>query len=332
MNSNLTLKSIGLKGVYMLASSLGGSKENLKYIDAVSNVSFELYKNEVFGIAGESGCGKSTLLKILYGHVKPPLKLEQGSVELNAEKEKINIYSLNLKERQNKIWWKYISYIPQSAMNVLNPTMRIKDHFAELFKIHMNIDKQEAYAQSQKYAESMGLPKDALSAFPHQLSGGMKQRVVILMAVLLEPKLILADEPSSALDVITQQAVLTLLLNTQKRLGNILIVVSHDMGIHSVITDRMAIMYAGKLVEVGETEKIFENPLHPYTCALIESLLRLGDKSQRLGLSGQPPDLGNPPPGCRFHPRCSHAKDVCRKEEPKQLDEDERSVACWLYD
>lgn len=332
MNPNLILKAMGLEGVYMLAPSLRGSKEKLEYVDAVSNVSFELRRNEVFGIAGESGCGKSTLLKILYGHVKPPLKLKHGSVELYVEKEKIDVHSLNLEERQKEIWWKHVSFIPQGTMNVLNPTMRIRDHFAELFKIQMNMGKQESYAQAQKYSESMGLPKDALSAFPHQLSGGMVQRAVIAMAVSLEPELILADEPSSALDVITQRAVLTFLLETQKRLGNTLALVSHDMGIHSVLTDRIAIMYAGRLAEVGETIETFENPLHPYTRALIDSLPRLGDKSQRTGLGGQPPDLRNPPPGCRFHLRCPHAKDICRKEQPKLLKDDDHSVACWLYD
>jgi peptide/nickel transport system ATP-binding protein len=331
MDSNLIMNAIALKGGYFLTSSPQSIKKNLKYIDAVSDISFNLYKNEIFGIAGESGCGKSTLLKILYGHIKPPLKLSQGLLELYMEKEKVNIYSLSLRERQNKIWWKYISYVPQGAMNILNPAMRVKDHFAEIYKTHLNVGKQEAYAQSQKYAESMGLPKDALSAFPHQLSGGMKQRVVILMAVLLKPKIILADEPTSALDIISQRAVLTLLLNIKKKLSNTFILVSHDMGIHSVITDRVAIMYAGKFVEVGETTKVFENPLHPYTNALIASHIWLGDKSQKVGLSGQPPSLESPPPGCRFHPRCPNVKDICRKEEPGQFIENGRVVACWLY-
>jgi len=327
VDSNLILRAVSLKGVYMLSRT--ESPED--YVDAVSDVSLELQRNEVFGIAGESGCGKSTLLKILYGYVKPPLMLKEGTVELYAENRKISMYSLGLEERQNKIWWKHVSYVPQSAMNVLNPTMRIRDHFAELFKIHLNMEKEEAYAQAQKYSEGMGLPKDALSAFPHQLSGGMKQRAVIAMAVSLEPKLILADEPSSALDVITQRAVLTLLLEIQKRLSNTLILVSHDMGIHSVLTDKVAITYAGKIVEIGETEGIFEKPLHPYTQVLIQSLPRLGDKTQRAGLGGQPPDLRNPPPGCRFHPRCAHARDVCPREEPELLQKGDRNVACWLY-
>jgi len=287
----------------------------------------------VFGIAGESGCGKSTLLKILYGHIKPPLTLKQGSVELYTGGEKpINISSLSLKEHQRTVWWKRISYIPQASMNVLNPTMRARAHFAEMLKIHMGMSKEEAYSKAEEYAESIGLPRDALNAFPHQLSGGMRQRTVIAMAVLLKPELVLADEPSSALDVITQRTALTFLKDVQRGLGNTLVLVTHDMGVQAVLTDRVAVMYAGKIVEIGETAGIFEKPLHPYTRALVDSLPRLGDKSQRAGLGGQPPDLRRPPAGCRFHPRCAHAMDVCSREEPQLVRRGDRShAACWLY-
>jgi len=330
----LILKARDLKGGYTLQSPLQRSAQaSQEYIDAVSNVSMELYRDEVFGIAGESGCGKSTLIKILYGYINPPLTLKQGSVELYAEEEKpIDISSLGLEERQRRVWWKRISYIPQASMNILNPTMRIRDHFAEMFKIHMGMGKEKAYPKAQEYAESMGLPRDALRAFPHQLSGGMRQRTVIAMAVLLKPELVLADEPSSALDVITQRTALTFLKDVQRGLGNTLVLVTHDMGIQAVLTDRVAIMYAGKIIEIGETAGIFEKPLHPYTQALIDSLPRLGDKSQRTGLGGQPPDLSRPPAGCRFHPRCAHAMDACNREEPQLLEKgDGRHVACWLY-
>lgn len=318
------LKGSNLKGGYELESGI--------YVDAVSNVSLELHKNEILGIAGESGCGKSTLIRILYGYVEPPLTLKNGSIELYAKDGSVyNIPSLSINNLRNKVWWKHISYIPQNAMNVLNPSMRIRDHFAEIYREHLGLEKREAYSTARKYIESFGLPIDVLSAFPHQLSGGMKQRIVIALSLLLEPDLVLADEPTSALDVINQRASLTLLKDMQEKLGNTVVLVSHDMGVQSVLTDRIAVMYAGKIVEVGETQEILRNQLHPYTEALFSSLPRIGDKTQRKGLTGQPPDLKNPPSGCRFHPRCPYAKHICSKEEPKMMKDSDHQVACWLY-
>jgi peptide/nickel transport system ATP-binding protein len=322
---DLVLRGLNIKGVYEMS--------NL-YVDAVNNVSLELYKNEIFGIAGESGCGKSTLVKILYGYIEPPLKLKSGSIELyssNNEKP-FMISSLSLDDLRNTVWWKHISYIPQNSMNVLNPTTRIRDHFAEMYKTYMGMKKKEAYAMARKYLEEFGLPSDALQAFPHQLSGGMRQRIVIAMSLLLQPDVVLADEPTSALDVINQRAALMFLKKAQERLKNTIVLVSHDMGIHSVLTDRMGVMYAGNIVEVGGTHAIFEKPLHPYTKALIDSLPRLGDKARRTGLKGQPPDLRQPPSGCRFHPRCPYSKPICQREEPKLVKiEKDREVSCWIY-
>lgn len=320
---NPVLKGLSIKGGYELPGL---------YVDAVSGVSLELRRNEVFGIAGESGCGKSTLIKILYGYVEPPLTFKNGSIELYANDENVfEISSLSLDKLRKTVWWRHVSYIPQNAMNVLNPTIRIRDHFAEMYKAHMGLEKSEAYARAQGYIEGFGLPNDVLAAFPHQLSGGMRQRVVIATSLLLEPSLVLADEPSSALDIINQRAALTFLKNAQEKLGNTLVLVSHDMGIQGVLTDRIALMYAGKIIEVGETREVIENPLHHYTQSLIKSLPRLGDQAERRGLEGQPPDLGQPPPGCRFHPRCPYSKPICQKEEPK-ISEIERDhyVSCWL--
>ncbi len=321
-----------LKAGYRL-STMGLQKEVEIYVDAVSGVSLTLGRDEIFGIAGESGCGKSTLIKVIYGYRESSLILRDGSVRLYGRGgEEFDIVKLNRIRLQRDVWWKHISYIPQSSMNILNPTMRIKDHFAEILKIHRGVEKDEAYREAGKYLESMGLPIDALSAFPHQLSGGMRQRVVIALALLLEPSLVLADEPSSALDVINQKIVLTLLREKQEELKNTVVIVSHDMGVHGVLSDRMAIMYAGKIVEICDTTEIFWKPLHPYTKALIESLPRLGDKSKRIGLGGAPPDLRNPPPGCRFHPRCPYVMPVCSKADPPLREvKSSHYTACWLY-
>lgn len=328
------LEAEKLKGGYLLSSMQTlSSEQHDVYVDAVSGVSLKLRRNEVFGIAGESGCGKSTLMKMFYGLIDPPLILRGGLVKLPTEGgEELCITSLTRKQLRKDVWWKHTSYIPQSSMNVLNPTMRIRDHFAEMLKVHAGMQKKEAYVEARRYVEQAGLPIDVLSAFPHQLSGGMRQRVVIAIGLLLEPDLVLTDEPSSALDVINQRVVLTMLGDAQKALKNTLVIVSHDMGVHGVMTHRMSIMYAGKIIEIGTTEDIFEKPLHPYAQALIKSLPKLGDKEQRTGLSGRPPDLRSPPSGCRFHPRCPHAMPICSNETPKIEEmKANRYVACWLY-
>jgi len=329
----LVLKAVNLKGGYLLGSTYTSDLRYEIYVDAVSGISLELRRNEIFGIAGESGCGKSTLVKILYGYIKPPLILKEGCVDLyTREGETFSISSLKEEYKRKHIYWKYISYIPQASMNVLNPTMRIRDNFAEILKLHANMEKEESYKKAEEYIGQFGLPKDVLAAFPHQLSGGMRQRVTILLALIMTPDLVLADEPTSALDVINQQVVLMMLRALQERFKNTVVIVSHDMGVHGVITHRLAVMYAGRLVEIGRTEEIFEDPLHPYTQSLIRSLPKLGDKSQRKGLSGHPPDLKNPPSGCRFRPRCPSYGPQCREETPTLIEvKHGRYVECWLY-
>ena len=318
--SEKTLLIENLKGGYLLGN---------KYVDAVSNITMLVKDNEVLGIAGESGCGKSTLIKMIYGYIKYPLIVKNGKVNLKMNNTWVNILKLNEEDRRKNIWWKYISYIPQNSLNVLNPTSRIKDHFAEILSLHRGLKKEEAYELASEYLKEMELPIEVLNAYPHQLSGGMRQRVVIALALLLKPRLILADEPTTALDVIIQRGILTLLLETQRKLKNTLILVTHDMGIHAMLTDRIAIMYAGKIIEVGGTKEIFNNPLHPYTKILIESLVKIGEKKLRRGIKGMPPNLTAPPSGCRFHPRCPLATEICSLKEPYLIKaSNDHFVAC----
>ena len=272
-------------------------------IHVVKDVDFEIRDNEIFGIAGESGCGKSTLLKTLYDIVEFPLEIDSGKVILSGTK---NGRDFSFESGQiRKSWWNQISYVPQAAQSVLNPIVRLKDQFLDSIPKET---KDETPAQTlsrvARYMEGLGLSPDVLDAYPFQLSGGMRQRAVIALATFMSPNVVLADEPTTALDVVVQRGILMMLTDLQKQFKNTLVIVSHDMGVHYQITDRMGIMYSGSFVELGPTEAIFDDPIHPYTRMLIGALPRVGDKSQKVGIPGCPPALKNPPPGCRFAERC----------------------------
>ncbi|MEC8840656.1 MAG: ABC transporter ATP-binding protein [Candidatus Poribacteria bacterium] len=298
-------------------------------VKAVDDISIEIKEKEVLGIAGESGCGKSTLLKVLLGTIDPPLKIVDGTMQYEFE-ESYNVLSMS-KDEIKQIRWTQVSYIPQGSMHVLNPVRKIRDTFHDFIATHQNLDKSETTKLSQDYLQKLGLSGQVMNAYPHQLSGGMRQRVTIALATILSPKLVFADEPTTALDVLVQRGVVQLLKEIQQREGSTLVLVSHDMGVHANLADRIAILYAGKLVEEAETQSIFKNPLHPYTQYLIESLPRLDDKTERSSIPGRPPALDNPPEGCRFHPRCPHAMDVCTKEVPPLVDIGEgHKTACFL--
>lgn len=286
-------------------------------VHVVKDVNFEIYDNEIFGIAGESGCGKSTLLKTLYDIIEFPLEIDSGKVILSGVK---NGAAFSYESGQiRKSWWNNISYVPQAAQSVLNPIVRLKSQFLD--SIPKEDRKNETSAQTLervgKYLEELGLSRDVLEAFPFQLSGGMRQRAIIALATFMSPNVVLADEPTTALDVVVQRGILMMLLRLQRQFRNTLVIVSHDMGVHYQITNRMGIMYSGSFVELGKTEDIFNDPIHPYTKMLIGALPKVGDKSQKVGIPGRPPSLKNPPPGCRFAERCPHATDKCRAEVPK---------------
>jgi peptide/nickel transport system ATP-binding protein len=224
-------------------------------------------------------------------------------------------------ELRRSIRWKEISYVMQGSMSVLNPVRRIIRTFEDIVDTHQRITDRAAFlAQTREHVNSLGLPTDVLSAYPHQLSGGMRQRVAIALATVFHPSLIIADEPTTALDVVVQRGVLHLLKDIQAESRNTVLLVTHDMAVHANVADRVAIMYAGRLVEEAPTEIIFNAPRHPYTQHLIRSLPAIGDKSSKASLGGAPPNLANPPQGCRFHPRCPRAMDLCRTQVPEMVD------------
>ena len=300
-------------------------------IRVVNDVNFEIYDNEIFGIAGESGCGKTTLLKALYDIVEFPLEVDEGRVILSGEKNGTPFSYETGKIRQT--WWNNISYVPQAAQSVLNPITRLKSQFLDSIpkEDRENETEEQTLARVADYLKELSLSPELLNAFPFQLSGGMRQRVIIALATFMSPNVVLADEPTTALDVVVQRGILMLLMRLQKILKNTMVLVSHDMGVHYQVTDRMGIMYAGGFVELGKTDDVFNDPIHPYTKMLISALPRVGDKSQKTGIPGRPPAFTNPPPGCRFEPRCPEAIPKCAQDVPVFCEvRPSRFAACHL--
>ena len=286
-------------------------------VHVLKDINFEIHDDEIFGIAGESGCGKTTLLNTLYDIIEYPLVIDQGRVVLEGEKDgkKYSYESGQIR----KTWWNNIAYVPQAAQSVLNPIVRLKTQFIDSIpkEARKKQKPEEILKRVAEYLKELNLSPDVLESYPFQLSGGMRQRAIIALATFMAPGVVLADEPTTALDVVVQKGILMMLMRLQKQLKNTLIIVSHDMGVHYQITDRMAIMYSGSVAELGNTEDIFNDPIHPYTKMLVDALPRVGEDVQRVGIAGRPPALKNPPPGCRFAPRCPHATDRCRSAVPK---------------
>lgn len=297
------------------------------YVNAVDDVDFTIEKDEIFGIAGESGCGKSTLLKVMYDMMEYPLEISGGKVSLQME-DGSTVDSGEI----SRVWWKQISYVPQGAMHVMNPVARVDSQFYDTIntKYHRKMTKKEAREKIAAYLQELQLSPEVLRAYPHQLSGGMRQRVLIALATFLNPRVILADEPTTALDVVVQRDILGMLMAVQKKMQNSMVIVSHDMGVHYQVTNRMGIMYAGQMIEIGPTDDIFNNPQHPYTKMLIGALPRVGDNSQKEGIPGTPPSLKNPPPGCRFAARCKYSTEECSRRQPDRVQVGERHYAACL--
>ena len=297
-------------------------------IKAVDGIDLEVRKGERFGIVGESGCGKSTTAMSLLRLIKPPGSIENGRVILDGA----DILALD-DEEMRSVRWSRISLIPQGSMNSLNPVIKIGSQIADAVVAHEGSGgRAEAKARIIELLGMVGLPARVYGMYPHELSGGMKQRVCIAMAIVLQPQVIIADEPTSALDVVVQRVVTQTLIKVQERLGAALIIIGHDMGLLAQLVDRLAVMYAGKVAEVSPAEDIYQDPLHPYTQLLIGSIPSVKEKKRLEGIPGLPPALLEPPSGCIFHPRCPHATEQCSREVPEYREvRPGRMVACHLF-
>lgn len=296
-------------------------------VKAVDDVSLTLERGRILGVAGESGCGKSTLAWSILGMVPPPGKIVSGSIVVDG----VDVTKLSEDELRRKIRWKKVSMIFQGAMNSLNPVYTAGAQIEEVLRYHGGMSRVEARNRVYELLESVGLDRSIANRYPHELSGGQKQRVVISMALALEPDIVIADEPTTALDVVVQAQILNLVKRLQREKGISVILITHDLAVIAELSDYVAIMYAGKIAEYGPSENIFYKPRHPYTYLLMKSVPKLkGSKEALAYIPGQPPDLINPPKGCRFAPRCPWAMEVCSRDPEEVEVEKEHRVACWL--
>ena len=302
----------------------------VREVRAVDDISLRVMPDQIYGLAGESSSGKTTLIKTIAGAIRPPLNVVSGSVGFSFRDGRVNLYGGGSRADLREIRWKHLSYIMQGSMSVLNPVRRVKHSFVDFAFRHIGQPMPVFWKIVAGHLERLHLQPAVLNAYPHELSGGMRQRVTIALATVCRPEFIIADEPTTALDVVVQKRVLAMIREVQREMGSSLLFVTHDMAVHANLCDRLGIMYAGRLVEEGDTADVFRDPKHPYTSHLIASLPRIGDRAPRKGLEGAPPNLADPPPGCRFHPHCPLAMDVCRKQSPPLVTiAPGRRVACF---
>ncbi|HYS98634.1 MAG TPA: ABC transporter ATP-binding protein [Candidatus Dormibacteraeota bacterium] len=297
-------------------------------VRAVDRVSLEVNKGEFLGIVGESGCGKSTLLFAIARLLSAPAEISSGEVWFTGH----DMVSMDEDELRHLRWRDY-SVVMQSAMNALNPVMTIAEQLADAVGAHQSMPPSQLRARSRELMRLVGIDPEHLHSYPHQLSGGMRQRAMIAMALALTPDLVIMDEPTSALDVVAQRSLMLKIKQLQREFGFATIFVTHDMSLVSHFSDRLAVMYAGQVVEIGPTRDVFADPKHPYTVGLMRSFPSISGPRQPLaGIAGSPPDLGHPPSGCRFHPRCPQVFERCAKEEPAFYTREQDLVRCFLFD
>jgi oligopeptide/dipeptide ABC transporter ATP-binding protein len=299
-------------------------------VRAVDNVTFDIYRGEILGLVGESGCGKSTLGKAL-------MRLKTGMVDITGGELWFDGQDLlTLSDREmTELRGAEIGMVFQDPMTSLNPVQRILDHLTETIQTHKpEIKDGDAQARAEKLVEKLGIRRERLSEYPHQMSGGMRQRVMVGLGLVLNASLIIADEATTSLDVIVEAKLVDLLREIRDEFWLAILLITHNIALVAQIADRVAVMYAGKIVEIGSVEKIFDDPAHPYTQGLLQSVpsIRLDEHELLFKMPGEPPDLIHPPDGCRFHPRCPWAMEICSRYEPELMEvAPGRWVHCWLY-
>jgi peptide/nickel transport system ATP-binding protein len=296
-------------------------------IGAVERVSLTVHAGEFLGIVGESGCGKSTLLFAIAQLLSPPAEITSGRVVFRGQDlVQLTDNALRL------LRWRDYSVVMQSAMNALNPMKSIGAQFKDTIRAHEHMSADSIRTRSAEVLHLVGIDAAHLESYPHQLSGGMRQRAMIAMALLFTPQLVIMDEPTSALDVVAQRSLMTQIKELQQQFGFAVIFVTHDMSVVANYSDRVMVMYAGQVAELGDTTSIFERPLHPYSKGLLEAFPSVrGPRRPLIGIPGSPPDLGRPPSGCRFHPRCSEVMPQCLTTDPELYSVDETQVRCLLF-
>ena len=296
------------------------------FVQAVDGVDFDLDHHKAVVILGESGCGKTSLSKALLRLLPRNVQTYSGQVFLQGE----DVMKFNEEEFRHNVRWVGMSLVPQAAMNALNPVIKVGEQVAEPALIHLGLSNSEALGLVRKMFQHVGVPFDFIDRYPFELSGGMRQRVAIAMALVTSPALIVLDEPTSALDLLTQANIMNVLKRIKHELGTSFILITHDIATSSELADEVAIMYAGQIVETGDARDFFPAPLHPYAQMLMASVPRLRSDSDPMFITGQPPSLIDLPKGCRFAARCPFVMDKC-SEEPPVIQKDNRKVKCWLY-